>query len=130
MRSVRAAWVVAAAAGVLAYAWWASVRPPFSLSAHLAVFAAAGALLVVGTRAGRVPPASACDREHGRFVAGLLLWAVLAASVVGFELFNWLQHPRDEHPTMSALVNSVDTRAVRPVLFVGWLALGWHLVRR
>lgn len=105
------------------YAWWAAARPPFSLSAHLAVFAAAAVVLVAGSR---------LERRKRRPAAafGMVPWALLVAAVVGFELWNFFHHPREEYPTMSSLMNEVDTLPVRRAMYLAWLALGWHLVRR
>lgn len=123
-------WLVAPATAVgAAFAWWASTRPPFTFQAHASVFAAAGTLWMVAARAG--PPVAARGNAPASIAAaGLLGWGALVAGAVGFELFNYFQHPRADHPTMSSLINEVDVAALRPALFLGWLALGWHLARR
>lgn len=115
--------LVVAGAG---YSWWAAARPPFSLSGHLAVFAPALVVLVLAPRVG----ARSRRAEVAGSTLGLVVWAGLVAAVVGFELFNWLQHPREQHPTMSSLINEVDTLPVRRLMFFLWLGLGWHLARQ
>ncbi len=110
--------------GAGVYSWWAAQLPAFSLVAHVAVFGAAFAVLVLGTRFDRHG-----TERHSRITAATLLaWAVLVVAVVGFELFNFFQHPREDHPTMSSLINEVDVLPVRRAMYLAWLALGWHLV--
>ncbi len=107
-----------------AYSWWAAGLPAFSVVAHVAVFGAAIAVLVLGTRFER----HSTERHPRIAAASLLPWAALVIAVVGFELFNFFQHPRGDHPTMSSLINEVDVLPVRRVMYLAWLALGWHLV--
>lgn len=110
----------------VAYGWWAAARTPFTLEAHVATLAPAAALLWFGRR----DRSATAPSEPSVPVTGLAAWGLLVGAVVGFELFNYLQQPRQAHPTMSSLVNEVDTTAVRRLLFVAWLGLGWHLVRK
>lgn len=106
------------------YSWWAAQLPPFSIASHVAVFGAAIAVVVLGTRLER----RGTERRANITAVTALPWVALVIAVVGFELFNFFQHPRGDHPTMSSLINEVDVLPVRRVMYLGWLALGWHLV--
>lgn len=117
---------VAVVTAALAYAWWAATIEPFTAEAHAAVFAAAAVVLAAGSWARHRWPVAVPALP----AAGLAAWAALVAAVVGFELYNFFSHPRAEHPTMSSLINEVDTSAVRRVMYAAWLGLGWHLARR
>lgn len=59
------------------------------------------------------------------------VWLVPLAGVVGWELFCYASSPRDAHPTISSLLDSLDaSRPVHAVAFALWLAFGWYLVTR
>ena len=67
----------------------------------------------------------------GARTRGVWLWAVLTAALAAWQLASWLQHPRDEHPTLSSLINAVlDTHLARTAAFVAWLAGAAWLARR
>jgi hypothetical protein len=56
---------------------------------------------------------------------------VVILVLVGWELMAWRQQPRVDHPTLSYLSNSLlSSHPLRALAFVGWLALGYRLVRR
>ncbi|MDQ3946755.1 MAG: hypothetical protein M3357_16695, partial [Actinomycetota bacterium] len=58
------------------------------------------------------------------------LWAVLALAVAAWQVAAFVQHPRAEHPTLSALANTaLDPRAVRAVAMAVWLVLAARLAR-
>ena len=51
--------------------------------------------------------------------------------LVGWELAADFQHPRADHPTLSALADPViDWRPARALAFLAWIALGADLSRR
>jgi hypothetical protein len=110
-------------AAVAAYAWWAVGLTAFSTAATLAVVAAGAVAVLAGTRARRRagPPAT------GRTAP----WLVPAGVLVAVQAVAYVQHPRDEHPTLSSLTNAVlDSHGARAVAFVAWLVAAVELARR
>ncbi|MEO7837214.1 MAG: hypothetical protein ABIS21_06190 [Acidimicrobiales bacterium] len=110
---------------LLVYAWWAVSRPPFSGTATAAVLLAGGAAVVLG----------ACEARRGRpeieVRRGPVAWAVLAAAGGLWELAAYLQHPRDDHPTLSSLANALlDSQPTRAAGFVLWILATVELSRR
>lgn len=62
---------------------------------------------------------------------GIGLWAVLAGAVLAWELLAYLQSPRDDHPTISSMLDALEAhRPLRAALFIGWALLGRELARR
>lgn len=118
--------MAAAAAAILlpAYAWWAVSLPAFSATATTAVVLAGAAAMGVG----------AVSRRHRRpapAVPGWGAWAVLAATTGLWQLGAYLQHPRDEHPTLSSLANALlDSHGARAAAFVLWMVGAVQLARR
>ena len=56
---------------------------------------------------------------------------MLAALIGTWELQAFVQHPRDEHPTLSSLSNELlTTTTSRAIAMLAWLALGVWLARR
>jgi hypothetical protein len=114
----------AGAAAVLAYAWWAVGRPPFSATATAAVVLAGVAAMACG----------ALRRRDGRTHvdaprAGV--WAAVALAVGVWQVAAYLQHPRDEHPTLSSLANALlDSHPARAAAFALWLVAAAMLGRR
>ena len=114
---------VTVAAG--AYAWWAAGLRPFTWPALVAVGVAGAATITLGSRRRR--PFE--PRSHD--FKGALVWAIVFGLLVGWELAAYLQHPRADHPTLSALADRViDWRPARALAFLGWIALGANLSRR
>lgn len=112
-----------AASAVCLYAWWAVGLTPFSLTATLAVVSAGGAAIALGWRA-RLHPGPA---SHGRVGP----WSVLVLLTAAVQLFAYLHHPREEHPTISSLVNALlDSQPARAAGFVAWLLAALALARR
>jgi hypothetical protein len=125
-RLVTAAAAVAALA--VAYAWFATGLYPFTWPAVAATMAAGVAVLGVGRWRGT--PVRARERKPGAN-AGTVVWVVLALALGAWELAAFLQHPRPDHPTLSALANGVfDSHLVRAVAFLAWLGAGAGLARR
>jgi hypothetical protein len=132
-RTAGATAVCIAAAG---YGWWAVGLPPFSAAAAAAVVVAGIAAVIVGAtlrpgRAGasRGAAAPAGPRREGDRSA--MPWAVLAALAAAWQLAAYLQHPRDDHPTISSVANAAfGTQAARTAAFVAWLAAAVALARR
>ena len=115
--------VAVAAAG--AYAWWTAGLRPFTWPALLAVGVAGAGTIVLGTRWRRPSERQDCS------VSGALVWGVALSLLVGWELAAYFQHPRADHPTLSALAEPViDWRPARAIAFLVWTALGADLSRR
>lgn len=67
----------------------------------------------------------------GEPTKGGWVWALLAALTAVWELQAFLQHPRDEHPTLSSLSNDLlSSYPARASALVLWLAAGIWLARR
>src|SRR5262249_28663298 len=111
----------------LAYAWWVSGLRPFTGPVQLAIVVPGVVVVVL---------AAVTTRKRGPDrarlpTAGSAAWVVLGVVVVGWQLFNFFHGDRSVHPTPSSLMDEVDAhRTLRTIVFVGWLALGWDLVRR
>jgi hypothetical protein len=106
------------------YGWWAVGLPPFSATATLAVVLAGLAAAALGM----------CRRRPvtpRRPVTSAAPWAVLAAVAAVWQLAAYLQHPRDDHPTLSSLTNAaLGSQVARTAAFVAWLLTAWALARR
>jgi hypothetical protein len=117
-----AAWGTGLAA-LAAGSWWIVGLEPFSLAATVAVVLAGVAAAVAGWTA-----------AHRRRPAGdgsVFGWVVLAAAGGLWQLAAYLQSPRDQHPTLSSLVNALlSSQAARCVAFLMWLAAMFQLARR
>jgi hypothetical protein len=56
-------------------------------------------------------------------------WIVAAVAIAGWELYCVASAPRSEHPTLSSLLDTLDsTHLGKSVTFALWLALGAYLV--
>ena len=111
-------------AGVLAYAWWATGRRPFTATATLAVVGA-GVVTMAIAQARRIP------HDTRPSLAGATGWLVLFAALAGWQLFAYVQEPRTQHPTLSSLINAtLDTHTGRALAFTAWLVFGYRLTRR
>ncbi|MGB9113262.1 MAG: hypothetical protein WCF24_11115 [Acidimicrobiales bacterium] len=55
----------------------------------------------------------------------VIVWTLLAAGALGFELFNYTETPRRAHPTVSSALTVLATHSwTRGIAFFAWLALG------
>jgi hypothetical protein len=118
---VHAALIAAAAA----YAWWATSLRPFTDPALVVVPAGGVAAMVLGfvlLRPRTAAPAPA---------RGLAVWVGLVTGLAAWQLATFLQHPRDDHPTISSLTNTLfENRPVRALALLLWLAGAAALARR
>ena len=116
---------LAVTVAAVAYAWWAAGLASFPWRATVAVAAAGVAFIVVGIR--RPRPAAVGFAA----LPSAVPWAVLFALLAGWELAAYLQHPRADHPTLSALADQLfDCRPARAVGFLAWMAAGADMARR
>jgi hypothetical protein len=128
---------VAAVAAVAAYAVGVSFTRPFTVAADVVTaIPLALALFVtirffsVGARGGRELTRTAEVEPIGRG-RWWTAWMVPIAAVAAWELFCFANLPRAEHPTLSSLIDMLDsTRPGKGAAFALWLALGWFLVTR
>lgn len=124
IRTGRAVHEVAGAICLLGYAWWAVSLPAFSTTATTAVLLAGAAAVVWGAGKDR-------RRRPDVELRRAAPWALLA--VVGglWQLAAYLQHPRDEHPTLSSLANALlDSHPARSAALVLWIVAASELSRR
>ena len=106
---------------LVAYAWWATTRQPFSATATIAVVAAGLVAVGIGLRHRRPRPTI-------RMRTGIAIWLALIAALAIWEVAAFEQHPRSQHPTLSSMTNTALTpEPVRAAAFIGWLALGTAL---
>lgn len=142
--------VVAVLAAVAAYSWWVTGLAPFSWPLRAAVALPAVVLVArAARRAGDRTPMRDWlgDRRHGwrrawpgdgrterrRKARAGVLWAALLLALAGVQLFAYFAGfggQRSDYPTLSWVMDHVEWRAARSALFVGWLAVGAHLVKR
>lgn len=62
---------------------------------------------------------------------GLMIWTLLIVLLAVWVLAIFYSHPRSTYPTLSHLMNIVfENYALRVGGFMGWLAMGWYLLRR
>ncbi len=116
-------------AGVSAYAWWATGVAPFTTGAYLAV-ALPVAGLVVAALVLPAPPRWRRPADRPWYRA--LPWIGLLAVAVAIETAGLALGGRSTGvPTLSTVVDhALAWHAVRFVLFLAWLALGWAPVAR
>lgn len=125
MRSLRwmDAVVVVGVAAVAGYCWIAAGLRPFTLPIAVAVAIPEVAMAGVAWRR-RVrgnPPAVSIRREA-------VPWVTLLVVLAAWELTAYFSSPRQEHPTLSSIADSLGgTHVGRAALFAVWLLLGWAL---
>jgi hypothetical protein len=130
-------WGIAAAAAGLAYGVGASFTRPFTGPADVVtavplviVLAIMGRSLYRRRRSESDHPAPAAD-ARSRWSRWSFVWLMLVLAIAAWELYCFVNLPRARHPTLSALIDTLDsTRTGKVVAFVAWLALGWFLVGR
>lgn len=125
------------AVAVLGYAWWATGLAPFTDGILVAVLAGGVVAVAVGWRQRRLAPTGVRPDGAGlspgarRRPAAVVWWAALVVALAGWELASYVQDPREEHPTISHLLNiALETHPVRAAAFAAWLAGAWWIGRR
>jgi chromate transport protein ChrA len=123
--------VGAACIAVLAYGWWFTDLEPFSPKAFRALLVPVVVVIVVAS-VYRVRHKSdareAATRAMPGFRVAVVVWSVLIAALVAWELIALRSLPRADHPTISSLVEgSEHHHLARLALYAAWVALGWTL---
>jgi hypothetical protein len=123
-------------AGGVGYSLIAASTRPFTLPADVLTGLAivAMAILVIvrwplhPRRARAADAAVTADHPFRPYLPWLGLLIVFAI----WELFNYLVHgTRANHPTFSSITDAVDRfYLLKTLMFLGWLALGWVILRR
>jgi hypothetical protein len=120
----------------LAYAVLASFTHPFTWAANavtaVPLVAAVAVALWWARRHDRTDHGATADGAEGgrpKRGAAWALWSTPVLAVIGWELYCFVNLPRSMHPTVSSLLDMLDsTRGGKIVAFAAWLALGWFLV--
>lgn len=129
----RSSRVALALAPATAYAAVAVAKAPWTL--YSSIFTAIPGLVALAYAVHRgwhrtrrpAPPVQMEALE----VFGMMIWALLVAVLTVWVLAIFFSHPRSIYPTLSHLMNMwFENYAIRTGAFVGWLGLGWYLVRR
>lgn len=108
-----------------AFAWWATGLRPFT--APPLVVVPLGGLVAMALGARLLPPRTPAPVRPRQ----LARWGALVAAVAVWQLATFLQHPREEHPTLSSLANALfESHPARAVAFLLWLAGAAALARR
>ncbi len=122
-------WLGIAAAAL--YSWFAALTTPFTSTANLMtgipLIVALALAVLFAYRAGSQPRGGAGTEPTRR---GLWPWWSIVGLIVAWELFCYFELPRYAHPTISSLYDRASrVHPVKAALFLGWLALGWAIVR-
>lgn len=137
--STPARWVVLGAVAVAVGSVASRTRPFSAGSESIVSIALVGmvAALVVRWRrpttsmVARRPPIVGGGAGQAGGQKRWVLWAVLFSAVAGWELATYLSHPRFEHPTLSVIIDGIESNPFgHGALFVAWVALGWTLATR
>jgi len=135
--SVTAVVAVAAGAAAVAYAVAASYTRPFTAGADTVTvipLAVAAIAVAARLRTARVSDSTPSERDPEPPTGSTRwsrLWAAAVVVALSWELYCYSSTPRSEHPTLSTLIDLLDsTRIGKITAFALWLALGWYLVRR
>ncbi len=131
-------WIVASVAAGVLYAVLASSTRPFTWAADIVTAVpVVGAGLATAWTSRNVAPHMTGERTDAgqqprpSWDRRWMTWVVLAGVVTSWELYCLASLPRTQHPTLSSLIDILDsTRVGKSVAFASWLALGWLLVAR
>jgi hypothetical protein len=131
---------VALAALLLAAAGYSWLASDFDLSRFAPlvvgvpmVFAAVAALRSWIHHDRRRAASRSCERRRfgGLHHRGVLMWSVLAALLIAWELRELTGSPRVDYPTVTSLVGTITSfRPVYALAFLAWLVVGYRLIER
>ena len=123
-------WVALALVGVLAWSWFASGVRTFTRPAEVFTFIPAVAVLLLTLRPSKRAQRVGWQRGKRYDPRGVLVWVGVLIAVLGWEMFQLFSKPRERHPTISSLLNSlISTHPSRFAGFLLWLAAGALLAR-
>lgn len=114
-------------AGAVLYSWIAAGFTSFTAASAMAVGVpgVAGVLLA----SSRWPDERA--RPVHRLPRTALAWAVWFVVTCLWEAYAFFHGSTPAHPTLSVLLDGpLEVRAIRTIAFLGWLGLGWKVLRR
>ena len=115
--------VVGVAVG-LVYSWIAAGLLPFTKPEELAV-AVPVLPVVVLALCWKGPAPTEVAGEPAPAQRGTAVWVVLLGALVAWELAAYASTPRDDHPTLSSIADTImSTHPGRAVIFALWLVLG------
>ncbi len=121
----------AAVAGLTAavcWSWLASGVRTFTHPAEVLTYLPILAVLALTLRPRAAP--SGMRSEPRPTWRSVMPWVAAVALLVGWELSELFSQPRQAHPTLSSITNTLlSTHPSRFLGFLGWLALGWLMVR-
>jgi hypothetical protein len=115
------------------YAWVAGGFERFSWPATASVFLPGALAVVAAGRRRPAPPAVPAREVDPR---GAVLWLALFLGFCAWELEAFVQQPSPtegswDHPTLSVLADPVlASHPARSLALLGWLAMGWSVLRR
>ena len=113
---------------ILALSWVAAGLRPFTQPMNVAV--AVPALIVVGLSWRWSGLGKGADAERPA-PAGIAVWVTLLVLLTAWELAAYVSSPREAHPTLSSISDSLMSVHVgRAAAFLGWLVVGWALFLR
>jgi hypothetical protein len=70
-------------------------------------------------------------RAKRRLSRAALVWALWFVAAALWEAYAFVKGSTPAHPTISVLLDPpLDVHVVRAAAFMGWLTLGWRLLRR
>lgn len=131
--SLRAKRRILPVTGIAAYSAVAVAGEPWTL--YSGIFTAIPGLAVAwyaarrGWHRFRGEPQPFCVDAVGAL--GLMVWTLLIVLFAVWMLAIFYSHPRFTYPTPSHLMNIVfENYVLRVGGFMGWLAMGWYLLRR
>ncbi len=118
------------------WAWFASGVRTFTRPAEVLTFVPGLLVLLltvrfrVRSRSQRETANAMAGSDRGRGARRWLPWVGMAIAIGGLEMSELFSQPRQAHPTLSSLTNTI--LEPHPSRFVGyalWLLAGWLLVR-
>ena len=125
--------MVAGWSAAVAYGALASFTTPFTVGADVVTALPLVAAVMVAwwwrRRPGRSVAVVRGEIDGSEWSRWSFVWAVPLLAVTAWELYCYTQLPRNEHPTLSALIDMLDAHRVGKIVAVAlWLGLGFFLV--